>query len=98
MFDQTDCEILANRFTLPELRKELRRAETHYSVASYLDDDNQETSFFEEYIEVVKIAIKLNQSQQPKITSHGKTLDVTAIKTRSDIVSIAERYTTLKQS
>lgn len=96
-FSDPDVDYLTAHFDLPALRHELRRADVHKSVARNQGNFEDEC-FFEDYIEVVNVAIQRVLAARPTPVSIPGKIDFAAIKQASDIVATVERYITLKKS
>ncbi len=89
----TDAEVLANRFTLSELRHEAHSADVHALP------DWDDFSFWCWYRETVAEAIVIKQKTQPKPKAIAGHIDIESIKSRVDIVNIIKGYgITLKKT
>ena len=82
----TDSQYLSRRFSLKELRFELKSAiaNTHADCDDY--------GYWLWYQDTVKIAIDLKRKQQPMPKVKSGHIDVTVLKEKADIISIIESY------
>jgi len=94
-FDDIDVDFVSKRFDIPQLRRELDIAKSRLAVAICLDED-EEAAFYEGYLEVVQVALKTKQGPAPKLLPG--MVNAETIKKSTDIVDVAERYTTLKKN
>lgn len=101
-FDATDVNELAQRFTLPELRRMLEKAKIDaHTDAFFKDTPYADSKAFPnaDFAEVVSLAIDAKRAATPKPTyqGNGHKLDVERARA-ADIVVVAEKYTTLRKS
>jgi hypothetical protein len=82
----TDAQMLADRFSISELREELHRADVN--VLPDFDD----YSFWLWYKDVVELAIDLKKAKQPLPIHKPGYIDVESLKQRTDIVAVVEVY------
>ena len=83
---RTDAEVLAARFSIKELRKELHKAE-----ANCLPDQD-DYGYWLWYAGVANQAIGIKQKAQQKPLVRSGYMDVETIKQCADIVSVVENY------
>jgi len=81
-----DADVLAARFTLKELRKELHSAEMNCLP------DQDDYGYWFWYQDTVKQAIVIKQRTQPKQILKPGHIDIAALRDRADIVTIMETY------
>jgi hypothetical protein len=101
MFDADDVEYLLNRFDLLEIKEMIHNAEIQSAVYRTFGEDNKAYYYFD-FISAANLAIDILRSRlpipPPVQLYNGVKIDIETIKGRNDIVSVAERYTTLKKS
>jgi len=83
---KTDAEVLANRFNLAELRRELHHAEVNCLP------DWPDSEYWYWYKDVAVEAIAIKKQTQPKLKLIAGHIDVESIKARTDILTIVESY------
>lgn len=95
-FDDIDAYYLANTFSASQLRCEKRQAEIEIAVESHFDTA---TPFpWRDFADCCREAISWQHGHRPKIKAHQGHIDVSAIKSRCDIVTTIEQYTKLRKS
>ena len=82
----TDGEILANRFNLAELRRELHHADVNCLP------DWPDSGYWYWYKDVVAEAIAIKKQTQPKTKPIAGHINIESIKARVDILTIVESY------
>jgi len=80
-----DTEVLASRFTLKELRKELHHAEVNCLP------DQDDWGYWCWYADVIRGAIVIKRANQP-VTPVSGHIDLEAVWEHGDIVALAEGY------
>lgn len=103
-FDDLDVFILANRFSMPELRHELRQAEIKAKVAEQYADTQYQTRIdlfpWLDYAAACHEALTWQKEtgvkHHPKKLRHHQNAEI--IKSKSDILATIEQYTQLRKS
>jgi len=87
------------RFTIPELRNQIRKCGLKTSVNRCLGEDD-EASFYEWLTDVMKEALQVlgNTQKEPHRYHNKGSLTAEKIKTEVDIVWVINNYVTLKKS
>jgi hypothetical protein len=101
-FDHFDIYILANRFTAPELYREVHHAEIQAKVdANFEGTPYADSKSFPwgDYAATCRAALEC-QKPKPSPAPAGRVghIDIEAIKAKVDIVDIIGRYTPLRKS
>jgi len=100
LFDAGDIDYLVLRFTLPQLRQELRHAETEASVCHQFDDSDG--YYWQDYAAAVRLAIDIKRWLLAPSKTQGKHAypnhpQAEDVKSRNDIVQVVSRYVQLKR-
>jgi len=90
------------RFTPAELRKQIHACDVQASVCRTFGEDGWGL-LYADLTDAMGLALDILSTYQPKPSSYTprpgrEPLDISAIKARNDIVTIAERYTQLRKS
>jgi hypothetical protein len=83
---RTDAQVIAERFDIPQLHRELH----HAKVMALPDWDDY--GYWLWYIDVVSEAIELKKATTPKPVVKPGHVDLDALKARLDIVATIENY------
>jgi CHC2 zinc finger len=83
---KTDAELLAERFNLAELRRELHHAEVNFLP------DWPGYEYWLWYADIVRTAIEIKKARRPVARPVPGYVDVESIKGRADILTIIESY------
>lgn len=102
LFDDFDTFYLANAFPVPELLRDIHEAE----LAAFVADAYRGTPYespqdlfpWIEFTAACREAIKWQQHSKSKTKPGPGRVDVEGIKSRADIVAVAEYYTKLRKS
>ncbi len=101
-FDELDVFCLSNQLSGAQLRREILSAEVKAAVAEMFHDTEYQTADdlfpHRDYANCCREAIRWQQNRKPKIKPQPGQIDVSAIKSRCDIVSTIEQYTRLRKS
>lgn len=101
-FGCLDTFILANRFSVAELRHEAQQAEQRAIIASFFRgtpyEDEADLFPWADFARCCREAISSVRASKPAATPITGRLDIEAIKAKSDIVAVASRYTDLRKS
>ncbi len=97
--------VLANRFTIQQLRREVHTTEKHIFLSEYFEGTSYKNwlcdiAWWQTYKSVCQEALvwQTNNPHNVKPATPGKRINAEAIKAHSDIVSVIEGYTTLRKS
>lgn len=100
LFDEQDIQILAERFTLSQLRAERDSAQIHTKVAEFWDE--ADTQYWHDYLEVVELTIKrILQAQRQELIANPPAkghIDIESIKAKNDVVDVIARYVKLRKA
>lgn len=100
-FDFYDLFYLANSFTAPQLRHEIREAELKAKLQDYFKGTlYAETDSFPwtDYGTACREALAGQRPAPSPARIRAVQIDVAALKSRNDIVSVVEQYTPLRKS
>lgn len=95
-FDSSDVDYLVSHFGIRELRREVHHAGVEAAVCRTFDDPAE--GYWLEFASACRLALDILKSQQPKPRPVPGKVNIEAIKDSTDIVSLVERYTTLRKS
>lgn len=93
-----DVDELVHRFSLAELQDEVHAAKVWGSVAQTIGED-ADAWFFRDYTAAARLAVEIARSFNTKLRAKRApdSIDVQAIKERTDIVALISRYTQLRK-